>query len=269
MRVLDGKTLQERLALDLEERIARLGTPLILAIVQVGTREESNRYIKHKITFGRKVGAEVRLVSMPEGVSEETVIKAVAELNADTTVTGIIVQLPLPTHISAQHVINAIEPKKDVDGLTSESPFTPATPLGVMIMLKEYGINLSGKRAAVMGRSKLVGAPLAKLFEAAGAKVSVVHSQSVGPREITRSADILAVAIGKPRHVTKDFIQPDAVVIDVGINMREGKLVGDVDFDDVKDTVSAISPVPGGVGPMTIYALFENLYAAALLHTRA
>lgn len=262
MQIIDGKALAHRLSEDLKQKIALLDTPLTLAIIQVGDREESNRYIRRKIRFGERIGVAVRLNKFAEDISEEALVEEITRVNGDPSVTGIIVQLPLPPHIDRENTLERIDPRKDVDGLAPYSPFTPATPKGIMTLMREYGIEIKGKRAVVMGRSHLVGKPAAQLLEKAGAIVTVVHSQTPDPQSITREADMLIVAIGKAKYVTKDFVKPGAVIIDVGINMHEEKLVGDVDFEDVKDVASASTPVPGGVGPMTIYSLFENVYLA-------
>lgn len=271
--LIDGKKIQTEIKEELRGKIATLDKPLTLAIVQIGELEESNRYIKHKKKFAEELGVNVVHEQFPNDVTEEVLINKIKDLNQNEDVDGIIVQLPLPQTINTERVIETIKPEKDVDGQTSKNYFSliqnkegiiPATARGILILLEKYGINVEGKNVVVLGRSNLVGKPTALSLLNKNATVTICHSKTVNEPEITRNADILISAVGKPRFATKDFVKRDQVVIDVGINVltEDGgpKLVGDIDFENVKDEVGYISPVPGGVGPMTIAGLFLNLF---------
>lgn len=261
--ILYGKPVADEIEKKINEKIESEGLKLTLAIVQVGDRLDSTTYINRKIAFGARTGVDCRLFKYDLNISESELIEQIKILNANPEITGIIVQVPLPQNINKQNVIESINPKKDVDGLTPTTTFTPATAKGIMSLLEYYNIDILGKQAIIVGRSNLVGLPTAIALEKAGAKVSVIHSQTENPTLISREADILIVAIGKAKQVTKAWIGDKMpVVIDVGINRFEDKLVGDVDFDSVLSFVSAISPVPGGVGPLTVASLFENVLIA-------
>lgn len=289
MLLLDGKKVRDEIAEKLRKQIAAFSSPPALAIVQVGEREESSAYIERKKAFGESVGVSVRHIRLPAAAGEDAVLSRIRELNAYASVSGIIVQLPLPPHLDRQKIADAVAPEKDADGLTSAQvaarrkertgAVTPATARGVVELLEFYRIPIRGKRAAVLGRSALVGAPTAEALTRAGAEVTVCHSGTPDTAEITRASDIIAVAIGKPRLIDATYFRCDQtqVVVDVGITavtekgterleeeIPKRKLVGDVDFEAVKDRVAAISPVPGGVGPMTVAALFENLVDSML-----
>ncbi|HVU06447.1 MAG TPA: bifunctional 5,10-methylenetetrahydrofolate dehydrogenase/5,10-methenyltetrahydrofolate cyclohydrolase [Candidatus Paceibacterota bacterium] len=284
--LLDGKKARDFHKAKLAERVTAFERKRhikpCLAIIQIGDNPESSIYIEQKKKFAAAIGVSVEHVRFSEDASQDGVLEEIVALNADKKIHGIIVQLPVPAHINKLALINAIDPKKDVDGLTDENQklleqgnprFIPATAKGVMMLLDFYNISVRGKNAAVFGRSRLVGGPIASLFQSRGARVSVIHSQTAEPQRISREADIVAVAIGKPSYVTKDFIKKSAIVVDVGINSVAGakseegipkrSLAGDVDFAAVSDIVSVISPVPGGVGPMTVLALFDNLMVSA------
>ena len=276
---LDGKKVRDEIARTLREQIAKFSSPPVLAIIQVGEREESTAYIERKRACGKSVGAVVQHIQLPESVNETAVIRQIGALNADAGVSGIIVQLPLPTHLDRVRIQNAVAPRKDVDGLGAGSQFTPATARGIVELLEFYHIPIRGRKAALLGRSALVGAPTAGYLAQKGTVVTVCHSKTPNTREITRASDIVVVAIGKPRLIGADYFRTDRtqIVVDVGItSVKDGgmmhleeeipkrKLVGDVDFDSVKNMVAAISPVPGGVGPMTVAALFENLVDSVL-----
>lgn len=276
LKILDGRIIRDEIMARLKKTVAAMGLRPTLAIVQVGDLEESNKYIKQKKIFGDKVCVEVRHIKFPTRVTKEELVLGIEKLNTDQKITGIILQLPIPIHLNAYEIIELIKPEKDVDGLTNNSPFTPATAKGVMTMFDYYKIDVLGKKMTVMGRSRLVGGPIAKVLAERGALVSVVHSQTENPKEITKSADILVVAIGQPNLIDESYLKAGQIVIDVGINFenmglkeeidvldKKMKLVGDVDFDKVKDIVRAITPVPGGVGPLTVASLFENLVKAA------
>mgnify|MGYP001560393110 CR=1 FL=1 len=278
--ILGGRAVRESIRARLKEAFARQKGGA-LAIVQVGANEASNAYISQKKKFGIELGVQVVHAQFPEDISEPALIAEIKKLNADTSVGGIIVQLPLPTHLNKEHIQNAVALEKDVDGLAHGSKFTPATARAVSELLIFYGIAVAGKRVAVLGRSRLAGAPIAALLQKRGALVSVCHSKTMNTKEITRAADIIISAVGKPRFLDKLYFRNDQtqVVVDVGITVvtergvekleeeiPKRRLVGDVDFENVKGMVSAISPVPGGVGPMTVAALYENLLDASIVN---
>ena len=251
----------------------------VLAVVLVGDNPASQSYVRSKANACINVGMENRTITLDGNISQEELLDTVKKLNADEKVDGILVQLPLPKHLDADSVIMAIDPSKDVDGLhpvnagnllTGRPGFVPCTPKGIMYMLKSVGLeNLAGKRAVVCGRSNLVGKPVALLLQNQNATVTIVHSKTPDIESICSQADILVVAMGRPKMVTSSWVKEGAVVIDVGINrMENGKLCGDVDFDDVKDKVAAISPVPKGVGPMTVCMLLSNTMEAYRNHER-
>lgn len=283
-KILDGKIIKEEGLQRLKGEIAKLSTKPMLAIIQIGNRPDSAAYIRQKKKFGAAVGVDVWHIKLSEDVLEEQVLREIDVLNMDKTVDGILVQIPFPAHLNKDLIINRIVPQKDVDGLSDvnvakleandESGFVPATSKGILTMLDHYGIPLRGVAVTMLGRSALVGKPTAQALKNRGAIVTVCHSQTPNTQEIARKSDIVVVAIGKPKFITKDYVSPGQVIIDVGINVAEKKLeeeigkpgmVGDVDFDTVKDGVAAISPVPGGVGQVTVLSLFENVLKAHLL----
>ncbi len=259
IKILNGKVIRDEIILKLKQKVSGLSIKPILAIVQVGDLLESNKYIKAKKTFGEKIGVEVRHIQFSDTISQDEVIVEIQRLNQDEIVKGIIVQLPIPKNLNSLEIIETIDPAKDVDGLTLLTKFTPATARGVMTLLDYYKIEVLNKKVVVMGRSKLVGEPVAKLLSLRGASVETVHSQTENPKEITKTADILIVAIGKAQLIDETYIKPGVVIVDVGINLIDDKLVGDVNFEKVKDIASAITPVPGGVGPLTVASLFQNM----------
>ncbi len=265
--ILDGTKARAALLKRLKEKRARVNERPTLAIVQLGEREESSAYIARKKKFGEEIGVKVLHVQLPESTTETEILSRLALFNADSSVHGVILQLPLPAHLNKQRLLDAIALGKDVDGLATGSTFTPATARGVLSLLQFYHIPIRGKKVAVLGRSALVGAPTAKALREAGAIVMVCHSDTKNTKEITRASDIVVVAIGKPRFIGADYFRSDQTqtVVDVGItSLADEGLVGDVDFDAVKESVAAISPVPGGVGPMTVAALFENLLSVSI-----
>ncbi|HVT75132.1 MAG TPA: bifunctional 5,10-methylenetetrahydrofolate dehydrogenase/5,10-methenyltetrahydrofolate cyclohydrolase [Candidatus Paceibacterota bacterium] len=274
--ILDGKKARDYYKVGLASRVASLektsGTKPCLAILQVGDNRESGVYIEQKKKFGTAIGAVVDHIRFPVDITQADIEARVADLNADASVHGIIVQLPLPPQIDRLALMNAIDSNKDVDGLSERNQsllsegkphMIPATAKGIMMLLDFYKVSVTGKTAAVFGRSRLVGGPIASLLRAKGASVSVIHSQTPDPVSISRGADIIIAALGQPRYITEDFVRKNVLVVDVGITGIDGKLVGDVDFDSVAPIASAISPVPGGVGPMTVLALFDNLILSA------
>lgn len=262
IKILDGKKVRDSLVSEMRKQISVLPCPPKLAIIQIGNLPESNKYIKNKIKFAEKIGALTSLHLLGNEVGESEIISLIEQLNSDVSVNGIILQLPLPRNLDAWKIIGTIRADKDVDGLTSNTKFVPATARGVMTLLNYYQIPILNKRVVVMGRSKLVGDPIRRALEVVGGAVSVVHSQTINPTAITQTADILIVAIGRAKMINANYIKPNAIIIDVGINFLGDNLVGDVDYDSVKNIASAITPVPGGVGPLTVASLFANLLDA-------
>ena len=271
--VIDGKTLSANIKSDLAERVRSLrgeyGRVPVLTVILVGDDPASHSYVRGKIKAAAEVGIESRLVELDASVGEQELLDRVHALNEDDGVDGILVQLPLPKHIDSERVVSAISLEKDVDGfhplnvarLWLGEPCTlPCTPKGVMRMLDSVGIGLSGCNAVVVGRSNIVGKPMAKLLLDANATVTVAHSRTRDLAEVTRRADVLIAAVGRARFIGADMIKEGAVVIDVGVNRDEttGKLCGDVDFDACAGKASYITKTPGGVGPMTICMLMEN-----------
>lgn len=266
--ILDGKKTSEMIVKRVAEEVSKLPEPLTLAIILVGKDPASQVYVRNKIKACNDAGIGVRDYYLSENATQKEVLQIIEDCNRDYSVNGILVQLPLPSHLEQDLIINAIDPKKDVDGLTiinqgrlfnGMEAILPATPKGVITLLQRYFIDLSGKNALVIGRSNLVGKPLALLLLQKNATVTVAHSRTTNLKELARKADILVAAVGKPKFITADMVKKEAVVIDVGINKVEGKIVGDVDFAAVKEIASYITPVPRGVGPMTIASLLENV----------
>jgi len=270
--ILDGKKISELRLSSLKETIAGSGLHPRLATIIVGEDPASQMYVRMKHKACDQVGIGSVGIVLPGDVSTEKLLEEVDRLNQDPTVNGILVQLPLPRHIDTEEVIARVSPDKDVDGyhpfnmglLFSGKPrFVSCTPQGIMTLLAEYQIKPEGLKAVVVGRSVDVGRPMSALLTNANATVTVCHSRTKNIREECRQADILVSAVGKAHFITADMVKPGAVVIDVGINQLNGKLVGDVEFEGVKEVASAITPVPGGVGPMTIATLMENTFRAA------
>jgi methylenetetrahydrofolate dehydrogenase (NADP+)/methenyltetrahydrofolate cyclohydrolase len=279
-RILDGKALAERVRNDIATRAARLtegGVQPCLAVILVGGNPASAVYVRNKVAACDKAGIRSLKYEFPADVAPDEVFACITALNADASVHGILVQLPLPAQFDAQVVLEAIALEKDVDGFHAENVgrlsqgqecFIPCTPHGVMKMFEAEGVPLAGAEAVVIGRSNIVGKPMAMLLTNAGATVTVCHSKTRDLAFHTRRADIVVAAVGRPRFLTSDMVRPGAVVIDVGINRIEsgpeaGKLCGDVDFASVAEVASLLTPVPGGVGPMTITMLLENTLEAA------
>ncbi len=278
--IIDGKAFAENLRKDIAKQTAELKAKGItpgLAVILVGEDPASQVYVRNKGKQSVEVGFKSVEYKLDASTSQEELLKLIDELNNDNSIHGILVQLPVPKHIDDKAVINAISPEKDVDGFSQlnvgrlnigEKALTPCTPLGCTMLLKDYfGGDLSGKNAVVLGRSNIVGKPMAALLLQESCTVTIAHSRTKNIEEVCRRADIVVAAVGRPEMVKKEWIGKGAVVIDVGINRieRDGKnkLVGDVDFNDVQDTAAAITPVPGGVGPMTIACLLYNTLAAA------
>jgi methylenetetrahydrofolate dehydrogenase (NADP+)/methenyltetrahydrofolate cyclohydrolase len=264
MLLLDGKKAREHYLNVLKERIAALPFKPCLVVIQVGDRADSSIYIKGKKTFAEKIGAELLHVHLAESATEADVLKEIEKYNADEKVQGIIVQLPLPSHINREMILRAIRQEKDTDGLVPGTRTMPATARGVRDLLDFYKIELKGKKVTVVGQSELVGKPISEMCKIEGAIVTNCDSKTENLWEKTSVADILVIAIGRPKFINEKYVSKGQVVIDVGITRNpDGSTVdGDVDFESVKDIVAAITPVPGGVGQMTVLALFENLIDA-------
>ncbi|AEU40863.1 Methylenetetrahydrofolate dehydrogenase (NADP+) / Methenyltetrahydrofolate cyclohydrolase [Lactococcus cremoris subsp. cremoris A76] len=276
MNLIDGKALAAKMQAELKVKVDKLkeaGSVPGLAVILVGEDPASQIYVRNKARQATAIGLNSSVVRLPETVSEKELLELIEQYNQSEQWHGILVQLPLPKHISEEKVLLAIDPEKDVDGfhpmnmgrLWAGNPLMiPSTPAGIMEMFREYNVELSGKRAVVIGRSNIVGKPMAQLLLMADATVTIAHSRTKNLRELTKEADILVVAIGRDRMIKADDVKDGAVVIDVGMNRDEdGKLHGDVDFDEVKEVASLITPVPGGVGPMTITMLMEQTVRAA------
>ena len=274
--IIDGKALAENLQAKLAEKTAKLkaetGQEPGLVVILVGDNPASQVYVRNKERSALAAGFRSEVVRLPESTSQEELLTLIAKYNQDPAWHGILVQLPLPAHIDDEAVLLAIDPDKDVDGfhptnmgrLWSGHPLMiPSTPAGIMEMFREYKVDLEGKNAVVIGRSNIVGKPMAQLLLSKNATVTLTHSRTHHLAKIAKKADILVVAIGRGHFVTKDFVKEGAVVIDVGMNRDEnGKLIGDVKFDEVAEVASLITPVPKGVGPMTITMLMEQTYQA-------
>ena len=275
---IDGKALAAKLQGELAEKTARLteetGVVPGLVVIIVGENPASQVYVRNKERSAIAAGFRSEVVRLPETIQQHELLELIEQYNQDPLWHGILVQLPLPKHIDDEAVLLAIDPAKDVDGfhplnmgrLWAGNPvMVPSTPAGIMEMFKAYGIELEGKRAVVIGRSNIVGKPMAQLLLAKNATVTLTHSRTHHLAKIAKTADILVVAIGRAKFVTADFVKEGAVVIDVGMNRDEdGKLCGDVDFDAVAPIASHLTPVPGGVGPMTVTMLMEQTYEAAV-----
>lgn len=280
--ILDGKVISQKVKDQLKEKVCKFtedyGRQISLAVILVGENPASQVYVKNKIKATEYVGMKSLAFYLPENSTEEQVEETVKSLASDNSVDGILVQLPLPKHLDENKILSLIPASKDVDGFLAENvgnlmlglPTTVAcTPFGVLKMLQTENIELVGKNAVVLGRSNIVGKPMAMLLLKENCTVTICHSKTNNLKDICKNADILVAAIGRPKFVTADMVKPGAVVVDVGINRTENGLVGDVDFDAVKEVASYISPVPGGVGPMTIAMLLENTYLCALRRNNA
>jgi methylenetetrahydrofolate dehydrogenase (NADP+) / methenyltetrahydrofolate cyclohydrolase len=276
-RILDGaslaKTLRNEYRAQVDAIVNSGGIRPGLAVIIVGDNPASRVYVRNKIRACEEAGLESRLIELAADASEAQLLAQIETLNADPSIHGILAQLPMPGHIDGSRVIEAIAPHKDVDGfhvasagalMTGLPGFAPCTPKGVMVLLEREGIALEGKHAVVIGRSNIVGKPMAMLLLQAGATVTICHSKTQNLAAVTRQADVLVAAIGRARFVTAEMVKSGACVIDVGINrLEDGKLAGDVDFEAVSAVASTITPVPGGVGPMTIAMLLANTLTAA------
>lgn len=280
--IMDGKALSLKLKEQMKQRIAQLkqqGINPKLVVVLVGDNSASQVYVRNKHKSCGEVGIESEVITMPEQTTQQELLEVVERLNQDETVDGILVQLPLPKQIDEKTVLRSILPEKDVDGFhpvnvgllsIGDECFAPATPSGIIAMFQEYGIDIAGKNCVVIGRSNIVGKPMAALLLKNNATVTICHSKTEDLASYTRRADVVIVATGHRHTLTAEMVKEGAVVVDVGMNRNEqGKLCGDVDYEEVKEKASFITPVPGGVGPMTITELLENTIQAAQRHHRA
>ena len=270
-QIIDGKKISQDIKDELKEKVTALkdtGTEVALAVIQVGNDPASSVYVRNKKKACEYIGIRRLSYELPEETTEDALIELIEKLNKDETVNGILVQLPVPKHIDPDKIIRTISPEKDVDGfhpqnvgklVIGEEGFVSCTPAGVIQLLKRSGIEISGKNCVVVGRSNIVGKPMALLMLRENATVTIAHSKTKNLKELCQTADILIVAIGKPQFITADYVKEGAVVIDVGIHRDENnKLCGDVRYEEVAEKASAITPVPGGVGPMTIAMLMSN-----------
>lgn len=277
-KIIDGKKISEEIKDELKIEIAKLKNKPSLAVIIVGNNPASQIYVQNKKNACEKIGIKSFSYELDEKIEEKEILKLINELNEDKKINGILVQLPLPKHIDEKNIIEAINPKKDVDGfhplnigkmILREETLLPCTPSGIIELLKKSKINIEGKHAVILGRSNIVGKPVAELLLNENATISICHSKTENLNEITRQADILIVSIGKAQFIKKEMIKKDVVIIDVGINRMENKKIyGDVDFDDCFEKSSLITPVPGGVGPMTIAMLMKNTLKAYYIQNK-
>ena len=278
MELLDGKLVKKEMLDSLKKELESIERPLGLVVIQIGNDEASNVYVKQKEKMANDLGMNFKHIMLPENVKQEKVLKEIDKLNKDDNVDGILVQMPIPKHLDAQIIQNRINYLKDVDGLTDinagnlvhkKDGLVPCTPEGIIELLKYYNIDISGKNVTIIGRSDLVGKPLASLMTNNDATVTLCHSKTKNLNIYTENADILVVAVGKAKLIKKNQVRDNAIVIDVGINrLDDGKLCGDVDFEDVKEKTAYITPVPGGVGQMTVACLAKNTYKAYKLRKK-
>lgn len=275
-KIIDGKVISEEIKQEVAEEVKKLqaekGITPGLAVILVGEDPASQSYVKSKEKTSVKLGMHSEVYRLPESTSQTELLGLIDRLNGDPKIHGLLVQLPLPKHIDEGAVVLAIRPEKDVDGFhpinvgnlhTGERALIPCTPHGVIVLLDKMGLEIKGKHAVVVGRSNIVGKPAAMLLLSRNATVTICHSRTPDLAAFTRQADILVAAVGKPEMIRGDMVKPGAVVIDVGVNRVDGKLVGDVDFAGASEVASYITPVPGGVGPMTIAMLMKNTLEAA------
>ncbi len=275
MVIIDGKKISASIRAELKDQITKIteqGKQIGLAVIIVGHDAASEVYVRNKIIACAETGITSYHYELDENVTETEVISLIRELNLNNDVYGILVQLPLPKHLNKDKILSAIDPKKDVDGFSAyqagklflgeRDALVSCTPKGIIELLKAYNVNVDGANAVVIGRSNIVGKPVAALLMKENATVTVCHSHTNNLREYTQKADIIVLAVGKPCFLTRDMIKPGSIVIDAGINRVNGKLCGDADFDGIADKCSLITPVPGGVGPMTVTMLMQNTLEA-------
>ena len=268
-KILNGKVVADAIAQQLKNDIKQSGRKLTLGIIQVGSEPSSTIYIQYKMKMAAKLGVEVRYEKLSQEISQAELLDVLQQWNHDARITGYIVQLPLSPHLNPEEIINAIAPNKDVDGLTAlnkgllstnQPTILPATTRGIISLIYYYQIELAGRHVVVLGRSNLVGLPTAIALLHRHATVSILHSKSTNVKNTFALADIVVAAIGKPGYLDSELLSSKTIVIDVGITSVDGKLYGDTNFEQVKDDVKAITPVPGGIGPLTVISLFQNLF---------
>ena len=266
--ILDGKLVSNEIKSELKKYIDDNNLKIGMAVIQVGDNPASNVYIKNKAKVAESLGVNFEHYKFDIDITEDVIISKIEKLNNNDNIHGIIVQLPLPEHLDKDLIVNSINEEKDIDGLTSKNignlfsnseGIISCTPYGIMKLLEYYNIDLEGKNAVIVGRSNLVGKPLVELLLRKNATVTICHSKTKKLKDYTKKADILIAAVGKKHLITKNMVKKGAVIVDVGINREDNKLYGDVDFDKVKNKASYITPVPGGIGPMTVAMLFYNL----------
>ena len=276
-KILDGKKLSQLLAVKLAKKIKKFKIKPKLVIIQIGDLAESNTYIKNKKIFAEKIGVEALHKKYPNNVRERRIISCILKNNRDPSVHGVMVQLPAPKRLDIEKILESIEPKKDVDGLTSintkhlfdnNEAFVPATAKGIIGLLEEYKIKLNGTKIVIVGQSSLVGRSAMLALLNKGATVTMCHKDTRNLEKETKRADILITAVGYPKLITRKHISKNQIVVDIGINITKNKIIGDVDYEKVRKVVKAITPVPGGVGPMTVASLFQNLFEAYSLQTQ-
>lgn len=266
--ILNGKELALKITDSLKKEVSTLSKKPKLAVILVGDDPASQIYVKNKNIKAQDIGFESLVINLPSDAAEENILEHIYILNEDDNINGILIQLPLPENINKERILEAIDPVKDVDGFTSYNfgrlalgykPYAiPCTPKGIIRLLEEYNIEIEGKNVLIIGRSNIVGKPLALLMQKKNATVTIAHSRTKDIKSIAKQADILISAIGKPKFITQDFVKKNAVIIDVGISRINEGITGDADFENIKNTASYITPVPGGIGPMTIAMLMEN-----------
>lgn len=280
MQILDGKSLANNIELEISKEVEELNKSGItpgLAVILVGNNPASQSYVSMKAKACKRTGIYSTTHEMPESIPQESLLQTIELLNQNPNIDGILVQLPLPPHIDTTAVLEAIAPQKDVDGfhpynmgrvLANLDSFIPATPLGVITLLKHYNIELKGKNVVIVGASNIVGKPLASLFLNEFATITLCHIYTKDLAKHTKEADIVCVAVGKPNLITKDMVKDGAIIVDIGISKVDDKIVGDVDFEGVSKKCDFITPVPGGVGPMTIASLLQNTIKAAKMRLK-
>lgn len=275
--IIDGKEIKKQILDELKEEVSKLEIKPSLVVIQVGDNDASNVYIKQKAKMADYVGYDYKHIKLSEDITTEEVVKIIDELNNDKKINGVMVQMPLPNHIDTELVQNAVIPSKDVDGLSdlnagllfhNKDALYSCTPYGVMELLKRYKIQVEGRHVVVVGRSNLVGKPMSMMLTNAGATVTLCHSKTVDLSKYTKEADILISCVGKANFITEKMVKEGSVVIDVGITRSESGLCGDVKFDEVASKTKYITPVPGGVGPMTVAMLGSNVLKAYYMQQR-
>ena len=277
MNILNGKKVRKELINSLKKKLKKIDKQLGLAVIQVGDNKASNLYVWQKEKLAKELGYKFEKFNLAESVSETTILTIIEKLNKDKTIDGIIIHMPLPSNLDSETIQNKIIPEKDVDGLTetnqkklaNNTPYLiPCTPQGIIDIFKYYNIDYIQKNIVILGRSSLVGTPLYNILKKINPNVTLCHSKTPNISTFTKTADILITAIGKPNYIKKEMVKEGVIIIDAGINFAEGKLYGDADYNDLKDKVSYITPVPGGVGQMTTIELCYNVYKAYCLKNK-